>query len=95
MGLRCLFILILIKRWTGSRIRTLFLCVSYGATKRVSRWQRVYSVGLRRPHVGISAQNATTILKPLVPDPDAYLRVTAGLQYLARGFMRDIVGQSQ
>ena len=31
------------------RIPPRFICLSYEATERVCRWQRVYSVGLRRP----------------------------------------------
>ena len=35
--------------WTGGRKRPPFPCVSHHATKMVSRWQRVNSVGLHRP----------------------------------------------
>ena len=34
--------------WVGYNTAT-FSCVSYEATKSLSRWQRVYSVGLRWP----------------------------------------------
>ena len=36
-------------------------------TKRVSLWQCVYSMGLRRPPV--QPLNTATILKPLLPNP--------------------------
>ena len=35
----------------GGKIRPPFPCVSYETTKRVSRLQRVYGVGVRRPRV--------------------------------------------
>ena len=37
--------------WVVGRIRQPFPCVSYEATKRVSQWQRVYGVRLRRTPV--------------------------------------------
>ena len=60
----------------GGKICQSFSCVSYEATKRVSRWQHVYGVGLHWPPVHrlkrlrhMMAQSAATILKPLVPNP--------------------------
>ena len=41
--------------WVGGRIRPPFPYVSYEATKSVSQWQRVYSVGLRRPPACVSS----------------------------------------
>ena len=37
--------------WVRHRICLPFPCVSYETTKRVSQWQQVYGVGLRRPPV--------------------------------------------
>ena len=55
-----------------------FPCLSYEATKRVSRWQCVYGMGLRQFSDNLyslvwrdrrmPAQNAATIIKPLVPN---------------------------
>ena len=47
------------------RIRRSFPYVSYEATKRVSRWQRVYSMGLGRPPIFYQdiGSNAANILK--------------------------------
>ena len=61
----------------GGRIRPPLPCVSYEATKRMSRWQRIYSVELRRSFVrfenggrvlGCRLKSLTTILKHLVPN---------------------------
>ena len=61
----------------GSRIRALYSCVSYEATKRFSRWQRVYKRGTTPAScissTGMPAQNAANILKPLVPNPHSPL----------------------
>ena len=38
-------------QWAEGRIHPPFPCVSYEATKRVSRWQRVYGMVLRWPLV--------------------------------------------
>ena len=45
----------------GIRIRPSYLCASYYVTKRVSWWQRIYSVGLRWPPV-----SSCVLLCPLV-----------------------------
>ena len=48
-------------------------CVSYEATKKVSRWERVYKRGTTPAScvtsTGMLAKNAATIPKSLVPNP--------------------------
>ena len=57
----------------GGMIRPPYPCVSYEATKRVSRCQRVYKRGTTPASCVSStwmpAQIAANILKPLVPNP--------------------------
>ena len=58
--------------WVGAGIHPPFPCVSYEATKRVSRWQCVYKHGTTLAScvtsTGMPAQNAAKILKALVPN---------------------------